>query len=180
MKSRLNATTLLFLSALFIPFNSADAHPFHSSVAEVEWNAETERFEVSLKVNPHDLELALRQRAGKRLILEKLTDNQPVYKYIDSMFQFHRGKEKLKFRPVGFEVDAKAAWIYFELTPPDDLGNLKISSSLLLDAPHQVNLISWKQGKKSFTLSLNEQRQHAELVWDAESKTFSLMATKSP
>lgn len=48
------------------------AHPFHVTIAEVNFNAETERLEVALRVyNPGDLEEVLGQRLGERVDLER-------------------------------------------------------------------------------------------------------------
>jgi hypothetical protein len=46
-------------------------HPYHVSMAEVNWNAETKKFEVALCVWPSDLEKALGQQEGRTIDLAK-------------------------------------------------------------------------------------------------------------
>lgn len=47
------------------------AHPYHVSMAEVNWNAKTRKFEVALCVWPADLEKALGQQEGRTIDLAK-------------------------------------------------------------------------------------------------------------
>ena len=49
----INATTPLQQTS------AAERHPFHSTIAEVEWNSKTESLEIALSVWPVDLEAVL-------------------------------------------------------------------------------------------------------------------------
>ena len=41
------------------------AHPFHASIAEAEFNADSGKLEVALRLHPVDLEAVLREKHGK-------------------------------------------------------------------------------------------------------------------
>lgn len=55
-----------FLVGIAFPFSSAVAyvHPFHLCVGQMTWNTESERWEVSLRLHPQDLELAMNREAS--------------------------------------------------------------------------------------------------------------------
>lgn len=44
---------------------AADMHPFHLCVGQMKWNAESHRWEVSLRLHPQDLELAMNVEAAQ-------------------------------------------------------------------------------------------------------------------
>lgn len=49
-------------------------HPYHRTLAEVEWNAQSNRYEVALRIDPRDLESALSDHYGRRVNLEHLDE----------------------------------------------------------------------------------------------------------
>ncbi len=55
-----------FLAGIVFPISSAVAyvHPFHLCVGQMTWNSQTERWEVSLRLHPQDLELAMTREAA--------------------------------------------------------------------------------------------------------------------
>ncbi len=57
----------LIVASLYLalgPFSACGlAHPFHTSVAEIEWNAQTRRWEIGLRIYANDLQKALRHIA---------------------------------------------------------------------------------------------------------------------
>ncbi len=65
------AKWLAVLILALVQAPQAAAHPFHISLAEMEWNRATERLEVSLKLHAVDIERALSQAARHKVNLEK-------------------------------------------------------------------------------------------------------------
>jgi len=45
--------------------SAAAAHPFHLCVGQMKWNAESDRWEVSLRLHPQDLELSMNLEAAR-------------------------------------------------------------------------------------------------------------------
>ncbi|MCO6458355.1 MAG: hypothetical protein J5I93_23860 [Pirellulaceae bacterium] len=138
---------LLILAAAALP---AQAHPFHVSLAEVEYNAARCRLEVALRVHPGDLEQVLR-RGSQPLDLEHSTgiDDQ-ILPYLRRTFQVRAdGGPQCPLRWVGKEVTLKDAWLYFEVLLPADARQLACSNRLLFDRQaDQVNTMQVRAGQR--------------------------------
>ena len=93
-------------------------HPFHVSFSEADYNFESGRLEVALRVHPADLEEVLRRRSGRRVDLD--SEGEEVLDRLLSAYAAERflvasaggGRGKLEW--VGHEVDLNHAWLYFE------------------------------------------------------------------
>lgn len=68
--------------ALCVP-SVAVAHPFHISSAEIEYDAGSDRLQVSLKLQAVDMEQALAKLAGKRIKLEQADIDAWLVEYLD-------------------------------------------------------------------------------------------------
>lgn len=102
-------------------------HPFHRSLAEVQWNAQTDRYEVALRVDPRDLENGLARDFNRRVPIDQLdrdTAEKLLTKYLGRHLKMQRGPQKdakaVPMHWVGYELDerGKYVWIYFEWQPP--------------------------------------------------------------
>ena len=107
---------LLLLDTLTSPDPRA-AHPFHVSLAEVEFNAESGKLEVALRVYPLDLEKALTLHAARRISI----DDEPevdalIAAYLKDRFRVTGADGKpASIEWVGRELSVKDAWLYFEM-----------------------------------------------------------------
>lgn len=153
---------LILLSCFLLFPKLCEAHPFHVSSMEMEWNAKANSFEVSVQLDPNDLERELRQFSKQKIILEDLDSDEIessslFFRYLSSVFAANYNGLQLKLKPVGFEVETKSAWIYFELPIPKGEVHtkfevLKITNKFLLNQHAQTN---------NFLLKYNEQRLSA-------------------
>lgn len=123
------AVSLIFLWAT----DFCVAHPFHISTAEIEWNPETRRFEVSLKLHASDLEHALSRLTGRQVHVEDNDIGEEIERYLNDCFYVTRlnGSSppdhhvsqatvpRSKTRWVGKEMEATWIWLYFELEIPE-------------------------------------------------------------
>ena len=112
------------------------AHPFHISTAEMEFNLQSRKFEVSLKLHAADLENALSKLAGRPITLENQQVDTLIETYLDQHFFLaglslqpaqERAAEGATVRSgvpqgrrtqaslVGREPEATWIWLYFEL-----------------------------------------------------------------
>jgi|694.fasta_scaffold05574_8 hypothetical protein len=154
------------------------SHPFHVTTAEARWNPESGRLEISVRCHPIDLENALRKMTGKQIDLDKtpevdnlITDylNQnfilrdPAKKakeIADPKIKQQAEKSKAEAQPglaklhwVGKEIDAKWAWLYFELEPESRVGDLILTNTLLMEVlEDQTNTVLVLQGTKRKSL----------------------------
>ncbi|MCR9201937.1 MAG: hypothetical protein NXI04_25125 [Planctomycetaceae bacterium] len=94
------------------------AHRSHTSVAEVEWNAQSQVFEVAMRLHIADLEDAISVRNKKKFRIES-TDNaeQQIQAYLQNRFQIRSDVNVFaKLNWVGMELELHDAWVYFEVS----------------------------------------------------------------
>jgi hypothetical protein len=156
---------------------SVAAHPDHATAAEVEWNAETGCFEVSLQLPGVVLEEELSALRGQRVNLETTPQaEQLLQQYVEARFQLS-GREfsRCRMQWVGMELELKHVWAYFELRPEagDRLPvgvqpalQLQATSSLLASREGQVNLLSLTVGTARGTAHLTSQQSTAAVQFE--------------
>ncbi len=117
----------------------AVAHPFHASLAEVDYRAECGCLEVALRVTPEDLEAALGRLDGRRLPLEAPESEARILAYLKSRFLVTPpGEKPLPIEWVGREVSYAQSWLYFKVTGVGEAFDL--ADRILFDAESaQVN-----------------------------------------
>lgn len=108
-------------------------HPFHITYAEAQWNAEGSRLQVALRMSPMDLDNALSNTTGRRILLEQESAESKqklVEAYLRNVIYLTSDKETGKptaeqlekrhrrFHWVGFEDELRYSWAYFELEVP--------------------------------------------------------------
>ena len=154
------------------------SHPFHVTTAEARWNQESGRLEISVRCHPIDLENALRKMTGKQVDLDKTPEvDSLITEYLNQNFILRdpakKAKEvadlkvkqpveeaKVEAQPgraklhwVGKEIDAKWAWLYFELEPESGAGDLTLTDTLLMEVlEDQTNTVLVLQGTKRKSL----------------------------
>ena len=107
----------------------AQAHPYHESLAEMEWNQQQQAWEISIKVLPEELERALELGQSKRINLDKTPGvDQIILGYLHRVITIKSVGDDIEIKPklewVGKEVNYKAAWLYVRLEgapPPVDV-----------------------------------------------------------
>ena len=95
MKNRINL--LLTFACLAIGIitsgtvvSAEPPHPYHVSLAEVNWNPKSQKFEVALCLWPADLEKALGQQTGRSIDLAKEPDvDRLIEAYVSKRFTIH-------------------------------------------------------------------------------------------
>ena len=147
------------------------SHPFHVTIAEVEYNPETQRFEVALRVDPLDLQQALAKRLKQpeRDLeqIEKLEDH--LKGYVADHFRIvpANGSAPAKaLEWVGHEIDVKTAWLYFEITPPDrvDPNSCALIQTMFQEIePTYLHTVNYSHGKLRATLRLTYEQPRVPL-----------------
>ena len=93
------------------------AHPAHTTVSEVEFNAETGHLEVALRVMSEDLEKALSKRENRNLVVERESAEkleELCAAYLSEAFRLEPGNDS-DLEWVGLEFEERDIWLYFEL-----------------------------------------------------------------
>lgn len=145
---------------VLIPFAplALHAHALHQSNGEMEWNAETQKLEVSLTVFINDLELALIRRFEKLLFLEKTPKDEfdaAVLAYLTTAFIVTDAKgSPAKLEWVGREVEPEstksgdpALVLYFQIPLAHGLQGCSVQHAVLHELfEDQINLIHLLDG----------------------------------
>ena len=176
----------LLLTAAVLAVGSASAnagtpHPFHTSMAEVEYNPQTKRFEISLKLYAVDAETALSRINGKACDLDDETSRDRLMKsYLAKRF---RTESTIKVKPaatgnddkknptkpqlpqlvyVGSQLSGADVWAYFEL--PSHGKNFKLRNEVLTEVQHeQLNIVRFKGPAGTQTLYFNRDNKLCSL-----------------
>lgn len=155
----------LLLLAVIAP--RAMAHPFHLCTGEMEFNLQTGRWEVALKMHPSDLETAIRKRTGKKIDVTAREGSPEVIDYLTKHFQLRceepaREEEPVKIEFVGAELERGWLWVYFELPAPQGKGLVSLTHAILLDdVDKQANSVLVRNHGKRATLHFTSAKRTA-------------------
>lgn len=144
-------------------------HPFHVTMAEAEFNPESKKLEVSLRVyHPLDLEAALSKRAKKPVTLDGTTNvDDLIIEYLNESFTVERPDgTAAKLDYVGKEVTLKTAWLYFEVDLPEGPEGASFRDRLLFEVEDdQANTVVFRQGKRRASLVFNRDEDLRVFEW---------------
>jgi len=133
-------------------------HPFHISYAEAQWTADGTRLQVALRVSPQDLDNALSNVSGRRVLLEKesqekkrelveaylrdvifLADQKSAARTLDKAVL---EKRRARFHWVGIEDELRYVWVYFELDAPVGAESVWLSNRVFFETERtQINTL---------------------------------------
>jgi len=142
------------------------AHPFHVSIADAEYNRNADAIEVSLRVDPTDLEQALRTRTGEHIVLETAPDiDENIAAYLRDVFIVRRADgTNAPLQWVGKELSLKAVWLHFQLDEPGKLDGAVMVNRVLFDVlPSQTNTVNLTVDRRLHTLTFTPQRAEIPL-----------------
>lgn len=172
------STTLLLIAMML--------HPVHETVSEIEWNEETKRLEVALRLDGLDAQWIERQRSAKPGFTPEsaaVAYLQQRYRIAESEKQRHadhnptgaagaKANESGQQDPsiyhwVGSRRNGAHVWWYFEIEPRDGRHPTWIDVSLLFDSDpgytHRVLLVG-ESPKRSLTLTQKKSRSPLQKV----------------
>ena len=147
-----------------------NAHPNHVSLADVRLNPTTQKFEIALCVKPEDLEASLSQMAGKRIRLtESNRHDALIDNYVRQSFTVRTGDAvddgPRTLRWVGYEVDLKQAWLYFEIDAGGDSKAWQFENRMFFESNNeQINQIIITQPDRILSNACTEEEPIAEFA----------------
>ena len=145
-------------------------HPFHTSVAELEYNVKSKRIEVSLKLHSTDMDNALSAVMGKRVDVEKDKIDKELTEYLESHFYLlpesaAKAEEITEKTPlskvhfVGKELEKGWLWVYFEMELPKTDEELALVNTLFLERiKDQINTISVRAHAKRESMKMTRKK----------------------
>ena len=160
-----------FVSILLILFSCSAwlNHEFYVSITEIRYNAGTERFEVSMRIFPDDLDRALLERTGihTRLAteLEHMKADSLLMLYLLEDFSLEVNGKDLELSYLGKEPESDAIWCYLESSQMPDPEKLTVRNTILTEyLPDQVNIIQVYHGKWNKGLMLDRNQIWGSLL----------------
>ena len=158
--------TSFILLAILFPFmlvtGSWLMHEFYVSITEIRYNPVRERFEISMRIFPDDLDRALFERKGIHTQLateiEHVEADSLLMAYILEDFSLEVNGEALELSYLGKEPEANAIWCYLESSRIVDPAKMRVRNLILTEYfPDQVNIIQVYHGKWNKGLMLDRQ-----------------------
>ena len=133
------------------------AHKYYFGFAEVEYDYFTQRFEATLTVTAHDLELALNKNntpAGDLEVLDA-TQSKVIEDYINSKFKISSDGATCIFRLVGHESELSGnVNFYLESSEITLTNNMDVELYILMDTyDQQQNKMTFYYLEKAYTLA---------------------------
>ena len=144
-------------------------HRFYVSLTEIRYNDQTQRFEVSMRIFPDDLDRALLQLHGiqSQLATElehELADSLLMV-YLMEDFNIMVDGKPIGLSYLGKEPESDAIWCYLESSPVPEPDSLTVRNVVLTEFfPDQVNIIQVYHGKWNKGLLLNRDQDRGELL----------------
>ena len=157
-------TTLrILLCLLVIPIFEpvpAQAHVFYVSITRVKWNAAEARLDVTVRIFTDDLEEAIVQAGGPRLLLwtdgAREDRDRHVADYLATRLAFRVNGEKRELAYVGMEDALDATACLVQITNVDRVETIEVENRILIDLyDTQANVMRFEVGgeKKYVNLS---------------------------
>ena len=150
------AVVLLFTAlAVGAAAPAAEAHKFHASLAEIDYDVTERTVQVSARVFADDLEDALTRRAGHPIRLEVAPEAERlVFEYVKASLTIEdAGGRALALSWVGMEVRVDEVWIFVEAKAPDGFEDAAIGYRVFFELfDDQVNTVNVRDGGKRSTL----------------------------
>ncbi len=161
-------------SSASIQATEPTTHPFHTSMAEVEYNPQSKALEVALKLYAVDAEQALHRirKKGTKFDFDNEKQRDALFaKYLPSRFVASaltpapdkpseqkkpakpqaKGSSKAKrpaLRYVGSEVEGAYVWAYFELPVDVSKGQFELVNKVLTGVQlEQLNVVTFKSSR---------------------------------
>lgn len=159
---------LLFLLSLVICMH-ASGHKYYISIANMEYNFEKERIDVSLKMTAHDFEKVLRRKFETDVHIENIKDDSEIGKYciayLKQNFVLSSENQKAEFSYLGKEIDNREdLFFYFSFLKVKNPTSLNLISNLLFSiSDDQQNIVHYKYKDQTKSVTLVPSQNNAEI-----------------
>ncbi len=157
------------LVSVFLLFSS-HFHPFHVSLADVEYDEDQKSLQISCRIFQDDLELALNKihnvdnyfdRRDNELIKRDLND------LLSEQFQFKINGTSRQYEFLGYEFEEGVVWCYMEITKVRNLKKLEVEYTVLFETfDDQFNLLNLKRSGKMHSLRFSKTNPEGTLEFD--------------
>lgn len=166
------------------------SHPYHVSMAEIEYNPTRKTFEIALCVWPEDLQKAVSKMENKSFNIDSATEkdrDELFKKYVAQKFRFLPSNKTEKdseptpasIRWVGSELSIKKGWLYFEVDGKAASDGWRIENQMFFELNEdQLNLVQVMAGKRLESRTLSAGQPSLDWSTKTESKKMPVAIEK--
>lgn len=141
---------------MFAAVFSVEAHPYHTSIADIRYNAKNQTLEIALKIFANDLEKTLSDAAKKPVTLNQTPAVQAqIAAYLKKVIAIELNpKQVLPLKYIGSEPEADTYWLYAEIRlKSSQLSQVNLRNQVLLETfDDQMNIVNLDINGKKKTL----------------------------
>lgn len=135
-------------------------HEFYVSLTDIRLNSDSEKFEISMRLFPDDLDRALKRTFGTTVHmgteLEIPEADTLLQRYLDLHFSLQVDDQPVVLHYLGKEPEANVLWCYLESEPVSNPGSIRVRNSLLTEEfEDQVNIVQVYLGEWNRSLLLS-------------------------
>jgi hypothetical protein len=154
-------------------------HPVHETVAEIEWNGESKRLEVALRMDVLD-EQWLRQRGGRRQDVSKWAIGYLRQRFRVADLPKQERRDPTTYHWIGRDKEGSHVWWYFEIEPANQKRPTWIDQRVLFERDQDYAnriLILDQVPRRSLTLTIQGPRADLE---QATNEPITVESTPTP
>ncbi len=154
----------ILFPVLAVVLLSFTMHKYYISITEIDYNAKSKTFEISIKFIGHDLEKALTNAGAPNLYLgtEKEVRNANAYlkRYIERKFKMVVDDKQLEHEFIGKEINNDDfIYCFLQSNKVEDPKEITIKSTLLTELfSRQANTIYLKSGDQKVSYYLTKDK----------------------
>ena len=143
----------LFAVASLILFSDVQAHNFHVSICDIQFNPHSGNAEIVHSYPMHDIDSAFWLMYGRRMDTALAVDEALLQAYFDKTFVIETAnKSRLKIRWVGVNSDADTLTVYQELPGIQLAAALTLQNTVLMEHfPTQTNNVNVRMDRAART-----------------------------
>ncbi len=162
---------LITLLVLFSAFSSF-AHKYYVSIANLEYNADENKIDCSLKLTAHDFEQILETKFDERIHIENVQDTSDVglytIDYLNDNFEIWSGGQQCVMEYLGKEVTLRdELFFYISFWGVKEPKGIKVKNSLLCKTfAKQQNIVHYRYEDQTKSVTLVPSATEAEILID--------------
>jgi len=135
------------------------AHPFFVSVTEIEYIEKESVLGISTKIFYDDLEKTLKIASGRELDIvngDRKQNLAHITAYFEKHFSLYNGTTAIRYKVIGYEIEADAAFVYLEAPVAGLPPRLTVNTDLLYELDRsQINMLHYVVNGKRQSHRLN-------------------------
>ncbi|MFY0673072.1 MAG: hypothetical protein JXQ87_06690 [Bacteroidia bacterium] len=141
-------------------------HKFYVSMTSIDLSRDGEKLECSIKLFRDDLELALTESEGEKVLFTLGISESKISNLIDDYMLDHFvlvADDNMERTFIGAEIEEEIVWVYIEYNKPKS--NFSLKNTCLMEVfEEQVNIVHLKQGGKVQSELLNLSKNQADFM----------------